>query len=169
MRNCRKAIGCCSPAAARRSYEMLFSLREPTALVSLATGRPQPRGAIMRRLARKTALPDQQRSFLLDPDRRSVRNGRRPPGTGTGSGFPRRSTRSSSTRRQPSVPPRSATRSPNGSCTTLQPGYCMPLPSSPTRFTPMTQAWFSMARASSSRDQCPTRFAGQFATNSIRS
>ena len=36
-------------------YEMLFSLREPTALVSLATGRPQPRGAIMRRLARKRA------------------------------------------------------------------------------------------------------------------
>jgi Trk K+ transport system NAD-binding subunit len=33
--------------------EMLFALREPTALVSLATGRPQPRGAIMRRLARK--------------------------------------------------------------------------------------------------------------------
>jgi len=36
-------------------YEMLFSLREPTALVSLATGRPQPRGAVMRRLARKRA------------------------------------------------------------------------------------------------------------------
>jgi hypothetical protein len=34
---------------------MLFSLREPTALVSLATGRPQPRGAIMRGLARKRA------------------------------------------------------------------------------------------------------------------
>jgi Trk K+ transport system NAD-binding subunit len=33
--------------------EMLFSLREPTALVSVASGRPQPRGAIMRRLARK--------------------------------------------------------------------------------------------------------------------
>lgn len=39
--------------AARR--EMIFSLTEPTALVSLATGRPQPRGAIMRRLARKRA------------------------------------------------------------------------------------------------------------------
>lgn len=39
--------------SARR--EMLFSLTEPTALVSLATGRPQPRGAIMRRLARKRA------------------------------------------------------------------------------------------------------------------
>ncbi len=39
--------------AARR--EMMFSLKEPTALVSLATGRPQPRGAIMRRLARKRA------------------------------------------------------------------------------------------------------------------
>jgi Trk K+ transport system NAD-binding subunit len=39
--------------AARR--EMVFSLTEPTALVSLATGRPQPRGAIMRRLARKRA------------------------------------------------------------------------------------------------------------------
>jgi len=36
-------------------HEMLFSLTEPTALVSLATGRPQPRGAIMRRLARKRA------------------------------------------------------------------------------------------------------------------
>ena len=35
--------------------EMTFSLTEPTALVSLATGRPQPRGAIMRRLARKRA------------------------------------------------------------------------------------------------------------------
>ena len=35
--------------------EMLFSIREPTALVSVATGRPQPRGAIMRRLARKRA------------------------------------------------------------------------------------------------------------------
>jgi hypothetical protein len=35
--------------------EMLFSLTEPTVLVSLATGRPQPRGAIMRRLARKRA------------------------------------------------------------------------------------------------------------------
>jgi voltage-gated potassium channel len=34
-------------------HEMLFSLREPTALVSLVTGRPQPRGAIMRHLARK--------------------------------------------------------------------------------------------------------------------
>lgn len=33
--------------------EMLFALREPTALVSLASGRPQPRGAIMRHLARK--------------------------------------------------------------------------------------------------------------------
>jgi Trk K+ transport system NAD-binding subunit len=39
--------------AARR--EMLFALREPAALVSLATGRYQPRGAIMRRLARKRA------------------------------------------------------------------------------------------------------------------
>ena len=39
--------------SARR--EMIFSLTEPTALVSLATGRPQPRGAIMRRLARKRA------------------------------------------------------------------------------------------------------------------
>jgi len=39
--------------AARR--EMLFALQESTALVSLATGRPQPRGAIMRRLARKRA------------------------------------------------------------------------------------------------------------------
>jgi voltage-gated potassium channel len=35
--------------------EMLFALNEPTALVSLATGRPQPRGAIMRRLARRRA------------------------------------------------------------------------------------------------------------------
>jgi Trk K+ transport system NAD-binding subunit len=35
--------------------EMLFSIREPTALVSVATGRPQPRGAIMRRFARKRA------------------------------------------------------------------------------------------------------------------
>jgi len=35
--------------------EMLFSIREPTALVSVATGRPQPRGAIMRRIARKRA------------------------------------------------------------------------------------------------------------------
>ena len=35
--------------------EQLFSLTEPTALVSLATGRPQPRGAIMRGLARKRA------------------------------------------------------------------------------------------------------------------
>ncbi len=35
--------------------EMLFALREPTALVSVASGRPQPRGAIMRRLARKRA------------------------------------------------------------------------------------------------------------------
>jgi Trk K+ transport system NAD-binding subunit len=34
-------------------HEMLFALREPTALVSLATGRPQPRGALMRRLARR--------------------------------------------------------------------------------------------------------------------
>ncbi len=36
--------------------EMLFALREPTALVSLATGRHQPRGSIMRRIARKRAL-----------------------------------------------------------------------------------------------------------------
>ena len=35
--------------------EMMFSLSEPTALISLATGRPQPRGAIMRRVARKRA------------------------------------------------------------------------------------------------------------------
>jgi hypothetical protein len=35
--------------------EMVFSLTEPTTLVSLATGRHQPRGAIMRRLARKRA------------------------------------------------------------------------------------------------------------------
>jgi voltage-gated potassium channel len=35
--------------------EMLFALGEPTALVSLATGRYQPRGAIMRALARKRA------------------------------------------------------------------------------------------------------------------
>lgn len=35
--------------------EMLFALTEPTALVSLAIGRPQPRGALMRRLARKRA------------------------------------------------------------------------------------------------------------------
>jgi len=35
--------------------EMLFALKEPTALVSLATGRHQPRGAIMRRIARKRA------------------------------------------------------------------------------------------------------------------
>jgi hypothetical protein len=33
--------------------EMLFALREPTALVSVASGRPQPRGAIMRGLARR--------------------------------------------------------------------------------------------------------------------
>jgi len=39
--------------SARR--EMLFGLREPTALVSLASGRFQPRGTIMRRLARKRA------------------------------------------------------------------------------------------------------------------
>ena len=41
--------------SARR--EMLFALQEPTALVSTATGRPQPRGAIMRALARKRASP----------------------------------------------------------------------------------------------------------------
>jgi voltage-gated potassium channel len=35
--------------------EMLFALREPTALLSLASGRSQPRGAIMRALARKRA------------------------------------------------------------------------------------------------------------------
>jgi voltage-gated potassium channel len=35
--------------------EMLFALREPTALVSIATGRHQPRGSIMRRIARKRA------------------------------------------------------------------------------------------------------------------
>jgi len=39
--------------SARR--EMLFALTEPTALVSVVTGRPQPRGALMRRLARKRA------------------------------------------------------------------------------------------------------------------
>ena len=33
--------------------EMLFALREPTALLSVATGRHHPRGAIMRRLSRK--------------------------------------------------------------------------------------------------------------------
>jgi len=33
--------------------EMIFSLTEPTALIGLATGRPQPRGMLMRRLARK--------------------------------------------------------------------------------------------------------------------
>ena len=38
------------PSAQR---EMLFALREPTVLVSLATGRHQPRGTLMRRLARK--------------------------------------------------------------------------------------------------------------------
>ncbi|MBT8056752.1 MAG: NAD-binding protein [Gammaproteobacteria bacterium] len=35
--------------------EMIFSLTEPAALVSLATGRPQPRGILMRRIARKRA------------------------------------------------------------------------------------------------------------------
>jgi hypothetical protein len=35
--------------------EMLFALREPTVLVSAATGRPQPRGALMRHFARKRA------------------------------------------------------------------------------------------------------------------
>jgi hypothetical protein len=34
-------------------HEMLFALREPTALVSQATGRPEPRGMIMRWLMRK--------------------------------------------------------------------------------------------------------------------
>ena len=34
-------------------HEMLFALREPTALVSQATGRPEPRGAIMRWLMRR--------------------------------------------------------------------------------------------------------------------
>jgi Trk K+ transport system NAD-binding subunit len=33
--------------------EMLFSLSDPTSLLSAATGKPQPRGAIMRRLARR--------------------------------------------------------------------------------------------------------------------
>ncbi len=33
--------------------EMLFALREPMALIGLAKGGPQPRGAIMRRMARK--------------------------------------------------------------------------------------------------------------------
>jgi len=36
-------------------HEMLFALEEPTTLVSLASGRPQPRGAIMRKLARRRA------------------------------------------------------------------------------------------------------------------
>ena len=36
-------------------HEMLFALREPTALVSVASGRHQPRGAVMRKLARKHA------------------------------------------------------------------------------------------------------------------
>jgi Trk K+ transport system NAD-binding subunit len=35
--------------------EMLFALQEPTALLSVASGRPHPRGAVMRRLARKRA------------------------------------------------------------------------------------------------------------------
>ena len=35
--------------------EMLFTLKEPVALLSLALGSPQPRGAIMRRLARRRA------------------------------------------------------------------------------------------------------------------
>ena len=35
--------------------EMHFSLKEPTALLSLASGRPRPRGAIMRYFARKRA------------------------------------------------------------------------------------------------------------------
>ncbi|MBT8047250.1 MAG: potassium channel protein [Xanthomonadales bacterium] len=35
--------------------EMLFALEEPTALLSIASGRPHPRGAVMRRLARKQA------------------------------------------------------------------------------------------------------------------
>jgi len=39
--------------AARR--EMIYSLTEPTTLVSLATGRHMPRGAVMRRLARRRA------------------------------------------------------------------------------------------------------------------
>jgi hypothetical protein len=33
--------------------EMRFTLKEPTALSSYATGKTQPRGAIMRRLAKK--------------------------------------------------------------------------------------------------------------------
>ena len=40
--------------------EMLFALREPTALVSVASGRPQPRGAIMRRLARKRVATERR-------------------------------------------------------------------------------------------------------------
>ena len=36
-------------------HEMLFALREPTTLVSQATGRPEPRGMIMRWLMRKRA------------------------------------------------------------------------------------------------------------------
>lgn len=36
-------------------HEMLYALTEPTALVSLASGRSQPRGSIMRRLARKSS------------------------------------------------------------------------------------------------------------------
>ena len=39
----------------RARHEMLFGLREPTSLVSLASGRFQPRGTIMRALARKRA------------------------------------------------------------------------------------------------------------------
>lgn len=38
--------------------EMIFSLTEPTALIGLATGRPQPRGMLMRRLARKRSFHD---------------------------------------------------------------------------------------------------------------
>ena len=34
-------------------HEMLFTLSEPVALLSLAKGSPQPRGTIMRRLARR--------------------------------------------------------------------------------------------------------------------
>ena len=37
--------------SARR--EMLYSLAEPTALIGFATGKPQPRGAIMRYLAER--------------------------------------------------------------------------------------------------------------------
>jgi len=49
------------------------------------------------------------------------------------------------------------------SSTTLSPTCAMPLPSSPTRFTPATNAWFSMARARSSVVHARRRAAGQLA------